>query len=38
MARPDIENKTDRGLVHAFTIAKTGCPVLLAFFARGRGF
>jgi hypothetical protein len=27
-----------RGLAHAFTTPKNGCPVLLAFFARGRGF
>jgi hypothetical protein len=26
------------GLAHAFTPHKNGCPVLLAFFARGRGF
>jgi hypothetical protein len=27
-----------RGLAHAFTTDKSGCPVLLAFLARGRGF
>jgi hypothetical protein len=26
------------GLAHAFTTPKSGCPALLAFFARGRGF
>ncbi len=27
-----------RGLAHAFTLPKSGCPALLAFLARGRGF
>jgi len=30
--------RRSRGLAHAFTLRKGGCPVLLAFFARGRGF
>jgi len=30
--------KARRGLAHAFTTLKTGCPALLALFARGRAF